>query len=57
MSYKTKRVFDLMGGDAPDATASLFHIYQRQLDYLTSMTDNYSGYLARQVGGTGYGQF
>ena len=56
MSYKTKRVFDLMGGDAPDATASLFHIYQRQLDYLTSMTDNYSGYLARQVGGTGYGQ-
>lgn len=56
MSYKTKRVFDLMGGDAPDAQASLFHIYQRQLDYLTSMTDNYSGYLARQIGGTGYGQ-
>lgn len=56
MSYKNKRVLDLMGVDAPDPTWSLYHIYQRQIDFLTSMTDNYSGYLARQVGGTGYGQ-
>ena len=56
MSYKTKRVLDLMGADAPEPTWSLYQIYQRHIDFLTSMTDNYSGYLARQVGGTGYGQ-
>jgi len=57
MSYKTKRVFDLMGVDAPKSTWSLYQIYQRQLDFLTGMTDNYSGYLARQVGGTAHGLY
>lgn len=57
MSYKTKRVFDLMGVDAPKSNWSLYQIYQRQLDFLTSMTDNYSGYLARQVGGTAHGLY
>ncbi|WP_428240512.1 deoxyguanosinetriphosphate triphosphohydrolase [Gynuella sp.] len=55
LSYRTKRVFDLMGGDAPMPRWSLYEIYQRQLDFVTGMTDNYSGYLARQIGGTGPG--
>ena len=57
LSYKTKRVLDLMGFDAPREGWTLYEIYQRQLDYLTGMTDNYSGYLARQVGGTVHGLY
>ena len=55
LSYRTKRVFDLMGGDGPQPRWSLYEIYQRQLDFVTGMTDNYSSYLARQIGGTGPG--
>lgn len=55
LTYRTKRVFDLMGAEAPSENWPLYEIYQRLLDQITGMTDNYAGYLARQVGGTAHG--
>ncbi len=57
LTYRTKRVFDLMGPDAPQANWSLYQIYQRLLDRITGMTDNNAGYLARQAGGIAHGFF
>lgn len=57
LSYRSQKILDLLGNDAPDPNASLYEIFQRFLDYLSGMTDNYATYLARQVGGTAHGIF
>ncbi len=51
LSYRAKRVFDLMGMEAPSATWSPDEIYHRLIDHIAGMTDNYASYLARQIGG------
>lgn len=51
LSYRAKRVFDLMGAEAPAATWSPDEIYHRLVDHIAGMTDNYASYLARQIGG------
>ncbi|MFG1495420.1 deoxyguanosinetriphosphate triphosphohydrolase [Saccharospirillum sp. HFRX-1] len=51
LSYRAKRVFDLMGDEAPAAQSSLETIYHRVIDHIAGMTDNYASYLARQIGG------
>ncbi|MHA7880630.1 MAG: deoxyguanosinetriphosphate triphosphohydrolase [Saccharospirillum sp.] len=51
LTYRAKRVFDLMGMEAPTANSSLADIYYRLMDHIAGMTDNYASYLARQIGG------
>lgn len=53
LSYRTRRVFDLMAGEAPGPQMSQYEIYQRMVDYIAGMTDNYASYLARQISGPG----
>lgn len=48
LTYRTKRVFDLLSGEAPTENMSQFEIYQRMVDYIAGMTDNYALYLAKQ---------
>ncbi|MDO7642103.1 MAG: deoxyguanosinetriphosphate triphosphohydrolase, partial [Reinekea forsetii] len=49
LSYRTKRVFDLMAGEAPTEQMSQYEIYQRMVDNIAGMTDNYALYLAKQI--------
>lgn len=49
LSYRTKRVFDLMAGEAPTEQMSQYQIYQRMVDFIAGMTDNYASYLSRQI--------
>jgi dGTPase len=51
LSYRSRRVIDLMQHEAPEAGASLYHIYQRMLDFITRQTDQYATALARQISG------
>lgn len=53
LSYRTKRVFDLLSGEAPSNQMSQYEIYQRMVDYIAGMTDNYALYLARQISSPG----
>jgi len=48
LTYRTKRIFDLMGGEAPSEQMSQYEIYQRMVDNIAGMTDNYALYLAKQ---------
>lgn len=48
LTYRTKRVFDLMAGEAPSEKMSQYEIYQRMVDNIAGMTDNYALYLAKQ---------
>jgi dGTPase len=53
LSYRTKRVFDLMGGEAPGEHIGQYEIYQRLVDFIAGMTDNYASYLSRQFSSPG----
>ncbi len=53
LSYRTKRVFDLMAGEAPSEQMQQYEIYQRMVDFIAGMTDNYASYLARQISSPG----
>ncbi|NHQ85113.1 deoxyguanosinetriphosphate triphosphohydrolase [Iodobacter sp. HSC-16F04] len=53
MSFRMKRILDLMEYNAPKKEWSLYDSYSRVLDFIGGMTDNYATYLAQQVGGMG----
>ncbi|MCX7204606.1 MAG: deoxyguanosinetriphosphate triphosphohydrolase [Proteobacteria bacterium] len=53
MSFRMKRILDLMEYNAPRKEWSLYESYSRVLDFIGGMTDNYATYLAQQVGGMG----
>lgn len=53
LSFRARRTLDLMEHNVPGRDWSLYHAYMRVLDFIGGMTDNYAGYLARQVGGLG----
>ncbi|AZN36942.1 deoxyguanosinetriphosphate triphosphohydrolase [Iodobacter ciconiae] len=53
MSFRMKRILDLMEYNAPQKEWSLYESYSRVLDFIGGMTDNYATYLAQQVGGMG----
>jgi dGTPase len=53
MSFRMKRILDLMEYNAPKKEWSLYESYSRVLDFIGGMTDNYATYLAQQVGGMG----
>lgn len=51
ISFRARRVLDLMGANAPEREWPLYQAYMRVLDYVGGMTDNYATYLAHQIGG------
>jgi dGTPase len=53
MSFRMKRILDLMEYNAPKKEWPLYESYSRVLDFIGGMTDNYATYLAQQVGGMG----
>lgn len=53
LSFRNKRILDLMEYNSPQAGWSLYQSYMRVLDFIGGMTDNYATYLAQQVGGMG----
>jgi len=54
LSFKNKRTLELMGEYKPQEGTSLYNKYQRVIDYIMGMTDNYATYLAQQINGMGY---
>ncbi|MDK2124093.1 deoxyguanosinetriphosphate triphosphohydrolase [Parachitinimonas caeni] len=53
LSFRNRRILDLMEYNAPQPEWPLYHSYLRVLDFIGGMTDNYATYLAQQVGGMG----
>lgn len=53
LSFRNKRILDLMEYNAPLPDWPLYQAYMRLLDFIGGMTDNYATYLAQQVGGMG----
>lgn len=51
ISFRARRVLDLMGANAPEREWPLYTAYMRVIDYVGGMTDNYATYLAHQIGG------
>lgn len=51
LSYRSRRIIDLMQHEAPQANQPLYAIYQRMLDFITRQTDQYATALARQISG------
>lgn len=42
LSFRNKRALELMGEDLPGMEKSLYEMYQRVIDYIVGMTDNYA---------------
>lgn len=53
LSFRNKRALELMGEDLPNVDKSLYKMYQRVIDYIVGMTDNYAKYVANQLNGMG----
>ena len=53
LSFRNKRALELMGEDLPNEDKSLYKMYQRVIDYIVGMTDNYAKYVANQLNGMG----
>lgn len=53
LSFRNRRILDLMEYNAPHRNWPLYESYMRVLDFIGGMTDNYATYLAQQVGGLG----
>ncbi len=53
LSFRNKRALELMDNDKPEKDKSLFKMYQRVIDYLVGMTDNYAKFIANQLNGIG----
>lgn len=53
LSFRNKRALELMGEDKPNAEKTLYEMYQRVIDYIVGMTDNYAKYVANQLNGMG----
>jgi dGTPase len=51
LSFRTKRIFDLMDEDAPTLGEPPAVCHRQVLDYVAGMTDDYVTYLAAQIGG------
>ena len=54
ISFKSRRILDLMGNEAPKKEMSLYHKYLRVTDYIVGMTDNYATSMAEAMQGVGY---
>lgn len=54
LSFRDKRAIELMGTEKPEISESLYKMYQRVIDYIVGMTDNYAKHTAHQLIGMGY---
>lgn len=54
LTFKNRRILELMGENKPSNSDSLYNKYQRVIDYIIGMTDNHATYLAHQLSGMGY---
>jgi dGTPase len=50
-SFKSRRVLDLIGNNAPDPHASLHSAFLRMIDFIAGMTDSYASEMAREMTG------
>ena len=51
LSFRHRRILDLMEYDLPQAEWPLYFSFRRVLDFIGGMTDNYASYLSHQIGG------
>ncbi|GAA3927739.1 deoxyguanosinetriphosphate triphosphohydrolase [Litoribacillus peritrichatus] len=51
LSYKNKRIIDLMEYRAPQEDWSLYQCYMRVIDFIAGMTDRYAITMAQQISG------
>lgn len=51
LSFRHRRILDLMEYDLPRAEWPLYASFRRVLDFIGGMTDNYASYLSHQIGG------
>ena len=54
LSFRDKRVLELMSENKPILEENVYNMYQRVTDYIIGMTDNYAKYVAHQLIGMGY---
>lgn len=54
LSFRNKRALELMDKDKPNVEIKLYNMYQRVIDYIVGMTDNYAKHIANQLNGMGY---
>lgn len=52
-SFKTSRVIDLLGVNAPSAGSDLYGAYQSVIDFISGMTDDYATFVSSQFSGAG----
>lgn len=52
LSFKTKKICELMGTTAIQKDSTTFDAYHRVLDYISGMTDNYAAHIATQFSGS-----
>lgn len=51
LSFRHRRILDLMEYDLPQAQCPLYSSFRRVLDFIGGMTDNYASHLSHQIGG------
>lgn len=51
LSFKNKRILDLLGNSAPRPDWTLYQSFLRIIDYIGGMTDNYATEMAREMTG------
>ncbi len=54
LSFRDKRTIELMDTEKPEVSENLYNMYQRVIDYIVGMTDNYAKHTAHQLIGMGY---
>ncbi|HHX35891.1 MAG TPA: deoxyguanosinetriphosphate triphosphohydrolase [Gammaproteobacteria bacterium] len=51
LSFKNRRIFDLLGHAAPEASWTLYKSFMRIIDFIGGMTDSYATEMAREMTG------
>lgn len=52
-SFKTQRVIDLLGVNAPHKNSRLYDAFQSVVDFVSGMTDDYATFISSQFSGAG----
>lgn len=52
LSFKSKRILDLMQDDLPENCVSPYEYYMSITDFVSGMTDNYATFIAKQINGS-----
>jgi dGTPase len=50
-SFKSRRILDLLGNNAPDPSLPLYQSFLRMIDFIGGMTDSYATEMAREMTG------